>query len=1226
MNELPQPTTDVPSTKDVEDLSATATPLTAHLASQPGQWRELSLPGYEILGELGRGGMGIVYKARHLKLNRLVAVKKILAGEQADQDLFKRFCREAEVVAQMQHPHIVQIHEVGEHNGQPFLSFEYLEGGSLAKRLAGTPLPEKPAAALVEALAGAMHAAHERGIVHRDLKPANILFAADGTAKIADFGLAKRLDSDSLHTQSGAIVGTPSYMAPEQASGRNSAIGPPADVYALGAILYELLTGRPPFKAASLLDTVWQVLHEDPVAPSRLQPRISRDLETIALKCLSKEPVRRHASAAALAEDLRRFRERRPILARPLGRVQRFSRWVRRNPVVAALLGTVFLILLAGALVASYFALVADQARQLSDIKAKEAQEETERTLKAKRRGNRHLYAAQMNLAQRDWEKGLGGPVRDYLANWMLPLDGEDLRGWEWHYQQRLCQGDLRTLTGHTEGVSKVFWSPDGQRLASAGGDGTVKLWDAAGGRELRTLRGHNAAVADVTWSPDGSRLASASEDGTVKLWQAADGRELRTILGPGNQQGGTRAPHGDCVYAVSWSSDGRRLATAGIDRLLKIWDADTGQKLLTLSGHEDWVLTVQWHPDGRRLASGSQDTTVRVWDGDAGKQLHSLTGHKNPVWSLAWSPDGRRLVSASENQTIKIWDTVSGKELRTLTGHGDSVPAVSWSPDGQRLASGSIDQTVKLWNASSGQELRTLKGHSDAVRTVSWSPDGWRLASGSADRTIKLWDVFGDQELRSFRGHRNGVRDVSWSPDGKRLASCSWDQTVRLWDASSGREIRALTGHSNWVMTVSWSPDGRHLASGGRDRSVKIWDATTGAVRRTLSGHGGLVYAVRWSPDGRRIASGSTDKTVRIWDADSGQELRILKGHSSSVQTVSWSPDSHRLASGSWDQTVKLWDAVSGQELHTLKGHSGQIYAVSWSPDGQWLASGGLDQSVKLWDIADGLELHSLKGHGNWVMAASWSPNSRRLASGSADGTVKLWDPVSGQELRTLRSDSRGIQALAWSPDGYRLAGGGMGYTVKLWDANPPTADVLAEREARGLLDALRALPLGKADILTTLRKHPGVPDEVRRLAESLLERYAEDTDDKHYHHSARALARLPYSTPALYRIALLQAQTACQLYPQQDAYRITLGMTLYRTGKFAEALETLTPKSFQNQGNPVPLAFLAMAQHRLGRQEQARAALARLREAENQPHWVNDEEARSFLDETENLIQGAK
>ncbi len=1012
-------------------------------------WEGRLFGDYELIEEIARGGMGIVFKARQRSLNRIVAVKMILAGQLASSDDVKRFRTEAEAAANLDHPGIVPIFEVGEHDGQHYFSMGFVDGMSLAKCVADGPLPPRAAAHLVRQVALAVQYAHDKGVIHRDLKPANILLAnggreppglkpasdtspevsrppfADVIPKITDFGLAKRVQGGSELTASGQVLGTPSYMPPEQAEGKVTEIGPAADVYSLGAVLYCLLTGRPPFQSANPLDTLLQVLEREPVPLRQLNAEVPLDLETITLKCLQKDPTRRYQSAAALSADLRRWLTGHPIEARPVSRTERAWRWCHRNPAIASLSAIVVLVLLTGMAVSSFFALQsAARNRDLlketaranrktleAQAKADEALTNAKKTQIEKDRADakadearRHLYSVHMNLAQRNSEIPLVGLVLDSLEK-THPQSGEtDLRGFEWYYWDRLCHSSLLDLKGHTGSVISVAFSADGKRLASASSDQTVKVWDVTSGQETLTLEGHTGSVMSVVFSADGKRLASASDDQTVK-----------------------------------------------------VWDATSGEETLTLKGHTRQVESVAFRPDGKQLASASHDQTVKVWDAISGQETLTLNGHNGQVISVAFSPDGKRLASASWDKTVKVWDATSGQETLTLKGHTDTVTSVAFSPDGKRLVSGSWDKTMKVWDATGGQETLTLKGHTDWVTNVAFSADGKRLASASHDLTVKVWDATSGQETLTLNEHIQIVKCVAFSADGKRLASASDDQTVKVWDATGRKEMLTLKGHTNFVTSVAFSADGTRLASASLDQTMKLWNTTNGHEALTLKGHNGGVRGVAFNADGTRLASASDDQTLKMWDATSGEELLTLKGHTGSVMGVAFSPDGERLASASWDHTVKVWDVTSGQETLTLTGHTYGVTSVAFSADGKRLASGSPDRTVKVWDATSGQETLTLKGHTDWVTSATFSADGKRLVSASHDRRVKVWDAVSGQETLTLKGHTDRVMSVTFSADGQRLASASGDHTVKVWDARPWTPELRAEQEALSLIHWLR-------------------------------------------------------------------------------------------------------------------------------------------------------------------------
>jgi WD40 repeat protein/serine/threonine protein kinase len=1052
--------------------------------------------GYEIEELLGRGGMGVVYRARQVKLNRRVALKMIRDGALADSQDLARFQTEAEAVAQLQHPNIVQIYEVGDHEGRPYFSLEYVPGGNLDKLLAGKPLLPPEAAGLLETLARAVHHAHLHGIIHRDLKPANILLAFsreprasagalargsrlnEGVPKITDFGLAKRLNAapgspgSGKHTQTGAILGTPSYMAPEQAGGKE-AIGPAADVYALGAILYEAVTGRPPFLAANPLDTLMQVVAEEPVPPTRLQPKLPRDLETICLKCLQKDPRKRYASALELADDLRRFQNDEPILARPVGRWERVRRWCHRNPVVASLLAALVVVFTAGmaGIVWNWRAATAAQAEAEDKARLAAAAERKERqsarearrekvlaqrlagfALEQEARAEERLYFNRVALANRYW---LAGNVE--RAEELLDVCPPKRRGWEWHYLKRLCRAELLTLTGHHSAVSAVAVSPDGRRIASASLDdpgpygAVLTVWDAATGNALYSIPAHEERITSLAFSPHGRRLASADSGGVIKLWDARTGRPVRLPPiqhGPPIKRWGAIFAGAKSIstitgaLGVTFSPDGTKLATSGADHLVRLWDARTGKQLRTYTGHSRPCNDVAFSPHGRRLATASDDGSVKVWDVATGKPKATLTGHSGPVTSVAFHPDGKLLASAGQDRTIKVWSAVGGKEVRTLRGHAAAVYRVRWSPDGN-LASAGADKTVRVWDTVTGLELFTLRGHAGAVRGLAYDRTGHRLISAGDDKTVKVWDARTGGQARVLAGSAC----VAFSPDSRRLATAFSNGQAEVWDLRTGESAFSSPVRVEPLRSLAFHPDGRRLALAG-GVIIAVMDTRKGGgkkgrpVSTNWTSKRGWVEQLAFSPDGSRLAlaMGDPGGTVKVLAARNGRKIANLRRHSGGAVCVAFSPDGRLLASAGRDDAIKLWDTATWKELRTLRGHAGPVRAVAFSSRGRLLASAGDDETVKVWEVRTGKERLTLKGHTGPVRAVAFG-RAGRLASASQDtsnppvGEVKFWDTRTGQELLTLEHPAA---ALAFSPDGRRLALAGAGGLVRVWDGIP--------------------------------------------------------------------------------------------------------------------------------------------------------------------------------------------
>jgi WD40 repeat protein/Flp pilus assembly protein TadD len=1006
------------------------------------------VPGYEIERELGRGGMGVVFLARETALGRTVALKMILHGDYVSEDDLRRFRAEAEAVARLRHPHVVQIHTIGEHQGLPFLSLEYCARGSLRDGLAGKPLPPAEAARLVEALAGAVQAAHLKQIVHRDLKPHNVLLTEEGEPKITDFGLAKRIQAaeegaapkrrEASLTRTGAVVGTPNYMPPEQA--RGEPVGPAADIYGLGAVLYELLTGQPPFTADSIVDTLSKVMHVEPLSPRRLRPEVPRDLETICLRCLEKEPGRRYTTAAALAEDLHRFIAGEPILARPVGRVERALKWARRNQARAAALAlglaVTVLALVGGTIAWLWVESVAarraaeDSETRLAGALAQEqqakkdleqAKKDLERSLvaaqqaraeteKAREQVKRLLYADRLQLAWKEYAAD-----RWPVARLLLDRCDAEQRLWEWKHLHGIVDRQLLSLAVHPDGVDDVAFSPDGLRLAAAGRAGGPKVWDAQTGKEQAAFPGP-AAVRCLAFSPDGKSVAFA-EDKTVLLWQPG---AAPVPLGQ----------HEGPVTHLTFSPDGGRLASAGEDHAVKLWDVAKGKLHADLAGHTERVNRVAFSPDGAALVSVGDGGAVKVWDARKGALRKNLAGPTDRVTEAAFSPDGRRLAAAGEDRVVRLWDAITFTEVGALRGHAAKVSGLAFSPDSLLLASGGWDGEVRLWRADNGAPQATLKGHVDRVTGVVFGPDGQWLASCGGDGTVRLWAADG-RPVAVLSGHQGPVHAVAISPDGQRLASCGRDGTVRVWDAFTGGEQVTLHGNKGMTPRAFLAADGRLLLASGR--TVSVFHGATGETMRTLPGHSDAVLHAVLSRDGRRLASAGDDEKIRLWDGITYKQLQALAGHAGRVSGLAFSPDGRRLASCGWDKQVKLWDAASGQLLAT-GSHGGRVNHLLFNPGADRLATCGDDGVIRLWDARTGKALAAEELTTPLVRLA-FSPDGKRVAAVGEDGSVHVWEPGAGH-TQSFAGHGKAGRHIAFSPRAPYLASCGDDGVIRLWDA----------------------------------------------------------------------------------------------------------------------------------------------------------------------------------------------
>jgi WD40 repeat protein/serine/threonine protein kinase len=1008
-----------------------------------------TVTGFRILEEVGRGGMGVVYKAIDTSLDRVVALKMILGGGHNDQAHQARFRSEAATIARLHHPNIVEIYRVGEHEGIPYLVLEYCEGGGLDRKLTGTPLRAREAATIVKTLALAVDYAHTQKVIHRDLKPANVLLGAEGALKVTDFGLAKLVDQKGL-TTSGTIIGTPEYMAPEQARGNLREVGPRSDVYAMGVILYEILTGRPPFRENAPLDTLQKVVKDEPVPPRQLTREIPRDLETICLKAIEKEARRRYASAFEFAADLQLWLDGRPITARPPSLSYLSVRFVSRHRAPLAIVAAVIALIL-GSAVSAFVRIDRERRATLVSNELLEQQ----------------LYATRIAIAERE----LAQNHDIALAERLLQQCRADLRGWEWHYLNRLLDGGRPPLGDHNRGLWMADFSPDGRLIATVSIDGTAKIWDATTGNLIRDIDADAGAIplglgpvvsrlgigripiTCVKFSPTGQTFATGSfapklplnrSPGVVTIWNVDSGKKLASF----DKQLGV-------VLSLDYSPDGRRIASSSInpDNTFVVWEAATGNVVQVVHGHASQIHKLRYSPDGTLIATADTNGAVRLWNAETFEQISNIQAHPAPAIGLAFTPDGRHYATAGEDGAVRVWETATSTKVRDLTGHTGSALAVAFSTDGKLIASGGFDKTVRLWDFETGREKITLRGHTDTVWSVTFSPDAKseRLVSASFDKTARIWDATplldrAGPDSIELVGHTDRVNTVAFSVGRDLLASGSWDKDVRLWDATTGAQRATLKGHTGVVWGVAISRDGGRVASASWDHAVKVWDTSNGQMLFTFSAHTAPVHAVAFSPDGKRGVSGGFDGQVKVWDATSGKLIANCDGFVFPVLSVAFSPDGSRIATGGSDRAVKIWDPKDGRTTLTLSGHEGAIHGLAFSPDGKRLASASWDQTVRIWNVdpvtSENTKIRTsriITGHKDRIHCVTFSPDGNSIATASEDKTVRVWDVSTGKELSKPLHHRGVVWSVAFNSDGRRLATGCWygGSWLKIWKIN---------------------------------------------------------------------------------------------------------------------------------------------------------------------------------------------
>jgi WD40 repeat protein/serine/threonine protein kinase len=1219
-------------------VSALAATVDQPISERPGT----IIGPYKLMEQIGEGGMGLVFIAEQQRpVRRKVALKVIKPGMDS-RAVIARFEAERQALALMDHPNIAKVHDGGETaEGRPYFVMELVKGVPITDYCDENRLTPRERLELFLHVCEAVQHAHQKGIIHRDLKPSNVMVMShDGTPvpKIIDFGVAKaigqQLTDKTLYTQLAQLVGTPLYMSPEQAGQSGLDIDTRTDIYALGVLLYELLTGTTPFAKERFhevgYDEIRRIIREEePLKPStrlstlgkaattvsaqrksdlkRLSQLVRGELDWIVMKCLEKDRNRRYKTANGLARDIERYLHDEPVLACPPSWRYRLGKTLRKHRgavLTAAALAALLVALAVGATVAAF------REQRLK----REAVEKADELAHA-------LYFERIALA----DQRLAADHRNGVDE-LLDQCPPELRGWEWYYLKRWLQAEpCLELRGHSSWLATVAFHPDGRRLASAGEDKFIRIWDRTTGKQTRPpLYGHTGTIMKLAFSPDGRYLVSAGGDKTVRVWDAASYRVLLTLRG-----------HEQFIYGLALSPDSRLVASTGRDTTVRVWELATGRPVHVCRGHEGYVNSVAFSPDGSRLATLGAEGVVKVWDVASGQELLSwreVSGGPD----LTISPDGRHVAVAS-GRDVRIRTLDDGREVRVLQGHFMQVSGVAYSPAGRRLATAGWDNTAKLWDPETGRELLTFRGHTHVVRGIAFSPDGRHLATGCYDRTVRLWSAVEPAPgagglIRTVRTaeDRNQINvgltaHPGFHPDGRRMPVKYFDGTVRIWDVGTAREAGTFRLRESPVQEARFSPDGSRLAASDINGFVKVWDLATdrelwGRPCGSVPGPGHVAI----SPDNRWLAYGSySNGAITIRDLLTGGLVKSL-GEVGQLATMEFSRDGRLFAACGAERKVKVWKTDGVKVLWTLE-QPDVIIALRFSPDGRRLATGSAD--ARIWDLATGKVVYTFAGHKVRVTDVDFSPDGRAVAS-AGDTEALVWDATNGRVLRRFRGHAGVVLGARFSPDGKWLVTSGDDGTLKVWDAALSPLDWHGA-EARTLVEERFARLLRTADVLDDLRSDARLSDEVRQLALQLARE--EGDNPARLDLAAWDLVKQPGQDSATLKRALRWSEAACRLEPEDGELVDTLALVQYRLGDHQEALTTLARAEALNAAhfdgpNPFDLALRALIEIQLGQLEPARVRLARVHELLKSPLWAESEDASVMLREAEALLEKKK
>jgi WD40 repeat protein/serine/threonine protein kinase len=969
---------------------------------------------YELLEEVARGGMGVVWKARQFQLNRLVALKVIRDSEFTTARSRQRFQIEAEAAAKLDHPNIVPIYEFGSVDGRPFISMKLVEGANLAHELRGKPMEPQRLARLMATLARAVQFAHQRGIIHRDLKPANILVDAGGQPQVTDFGLAKVQDYEASPTLSSDVIGSPNYMSPEQAAGRGDEVTTSTDVYSLGAIMYELLTGRAPFRATTALETMRKVIEEEAVAPELLYSFADRDLKTICGKCMQKAPARRYSSALALAEDLERWLRQEPILARPLSPAERLTKWMRRNPKVAALSSLLLLVLSAGMGGILFMNIRLSTASRQKDL------------------ANVRLAS---NLRDLEWQKvedlAYAGKRSDALAllSDFLRTNPRDQAAVSRVFSM-LNGGNFCLPKGapfqHVAAVNSVSPSKDGRRIVTSCDDGVARIWDLESGRLLSSLP-HDARANTAVFVADDRQVLTSCQDGSVRLWDCGESKVLLEF---------PRMPHSRIPPALS--RDLKRAAVLDSDRSVQVWDLEQRRPVGSSLKLKGVVNSAAFSSDPNVLAVAARDGSVGVWRVEDSRQI-TLLKKPNEIDKIEFSPDGS-ILAAAEGKTNILWDTQTWRSLAEFKGQDGGMLMMAFTPDGRRLVSDAYDQAPRIWEVPSGRMIGQPMEAEQPHCYFRIDPDGKTVATRSQSGVVRIWDAITGLPLSEPFEHEGPVTDLAFTPDGHYLLTSSQDGTARVLNLQHRREPAVILKTPDYYASACFTPDGRYVIGTTMDKALKF-DVVTGAEVGKPMIHANPIYRMRVSRDGRKLVTGVWNGSARVWDLQTGEPLTPLLQHRLRLYALAFSRDSRFVATGSEDTTARVWDANDGKPISPLLHHDAEVTHVSFGENSAELLTAGVDGTVKLWSVNDGRQLWPEPiRHKGIVWGADWDKAGRRILTASADRSARVWDARSAQPLTPPIWHKRGVNGARFSADDRRILTWSVDGTARVWDSQTGT------------------------------------------------------------------------------------------------------------------------------------------------------------------------------------------